>query len=146
MQPFASAVVTGGARGIGRCIAQLMVRRGYYVVLTDVDGDAARRTSDEIGAVAGLGSDVRNEAGHHEVAARALQHGRLAAWFNNAGVGFDGTLTELSSSSVERLVGVNLVGTIWGMRAALAAFSSEGGDIVIIASLSGHGPVPGRSA
>ena len=140
-----SAVVTGGARGIGRSIAELMVRRGYLVVLTDVDGAAARRTCDEIGAVAGLASDVRDEAAHGAVAAKALEHAPLGAWFNNAGVGFDGTLAELASASVNQLVEVNLLGTIWGMRAALAAFGSEGGDIVNIASLSGHGPVPGLS-
>ncbi len=140
-----SAVVTGGARGIGRAIAELMVRRGYRVVLTDVDGAAARRTSDEIGAVVGLAQDVRDEGSHAMVAAVASSHGRLAAWFNNAGVGDDGTLTELSSEQVNRLVSVNLLGTIWGMRAALASFDGRGGDIVNIASLSGHGPVPGLS-
>lgn len=145
MTPTASVVVTGGARGIGRGIAEIMIRRGYHVVITDVNGDAVRRTAEEIGAVAGLQQDVRDEASHRGVAEEALRHGRLAAWFNNAGVGNDGTLTELSSASVEQLVQVNLMGVIWGMRAALDAFGPEGGDIVNTASLSGHGPVPGLS-
>src|SRR5680860_856816 len=68
-----------------------------------------------------------------------------AVWFNNAGVGHDGTVSELSSGSVSQLVEVNLLGTIWGTRAALGAFGDSGGDIVNIASLSGHGPVPGLS-
>lgn len=144
MQPIASAVITGGARGIGRGIAELMVRRGYKVVLTDVDGEAARRTADEIGAVVGLAQDVRDEGSHDLVAQVALTHAPLAAWFNNAGVGDDGPLTELSSAQVTRLVQVNLMGTIWGMRAALEAFDGAG-DIVNIASLSGLGPVPGLS-
>ena len=145
MTPNESVVVTGGARGIGRGIAEIMVRRGYHVVITDVDGEAARRTAEEIGAVAGLQQDVRDEDSHRKVAQEALSHGRLAAWFNNAGVGNDGTLMELSSASVEQLVQVNLMGVIWGMRAALEAFGPEGGDIVNTASLSGHGPVPGLS-
>ncbi len=145
MQPSSSAVVTGAARGIGRAIAERLVRRGHHVVVTDVDGDAVRRTADEIGAVAGLTQDVRDEASHQAVAEEALRHGHLAAWFNNAGVGNDGALAELSSASVEQLVQVNLLGTIWGMRAAIAAFGPEGGDIVNTASLSGHGPVPGLS-
>lgn len=144
MNPRA-AVVTGGARGIGRSIAELLVRRGYVVVLTDIDGSAARRTADEIGARAGLEQDVRVEASHAEVAAEALRHAPLAAWFNNAGVGNDGTLARLSSASVEQLVQVNLMGVIWGMRTALASFGPEGGDIVNTASLSAHGPVPGLS-
>jgi NAD(P)-dependent dehydrogenase (short-subunit alcohol dehydrogenase family) len=145
MTGTSSAVVTGGARGIGRGIAELLVQRGYQVVITDVDGEVVRRTAEEIGAVAGLEQDVREEASHRRVAWEAMRHGRLAAWFNNAGVGNDGELMDLSSSEVERLVQVNLMGVIWGMRAALDAFGPEGGDIVNTASMSGHGPVPGLS-
>jgi NAD(P)-dependent dehydrogenase (short-subunit alcohol dehydrogenase family) len=146
MTPRTSAVVTGGARGIGRAIAELLVGRGYHVLLTDVDGEAARRTADEVGAAAGLRQDVREEGSHRAVAEEAGRHGRLAAWFNNAGVGTDGTLTELSAASVEQLVQVNLMGVIWGMRAAIEAFGPNGGDIVNTASLSALGPVPGLSA
>jgi len=143
--PLGSVVVTGAARGIGPGIAELLVRRGHPVALTDVDGAAARRTADEIGAAAGLQQDVRDEASHRAVAEEALRHGPLVAWFNNAGVGNDGTLVELSSGSVEQLVQVNLMGVIWGTRAAVEAFGSQGGDIVNTASLSAHGPVPGLS-
>lgn len=143
--PVGAAVVTGGARGIGRGIAELLVARGHRVVLTDIDGDAARRTAEEIGAVAGLQQDVRDETSHRLVAEEALRHGPLVAWFNNAGVGNDGKLVDLSSASVEQLVQVNLMGVIWGMRAALEAFGPDGGDVVNTASLSGLGPVPGLS-
>ncbi len=44
---------------------------------------------------------------------------------------------------MQRLVEVNLLGCLWGMRAAMAAFDPRGGDVVNIASLSGLGPVPG---
>lgn len=140
-----SVVVTGGARGIGRAIAEQMVRRGYDVVLTDIDGEAARRTAEEVGAVAGLEQDVRDEASHRAVAAEALRHGPLRAWFNNAGVGNDGAVRDLPSAAIEQLVQVNLMGVIWGMRAAMDAFGSEGGDVVNTASMSAHGPVPGLS-
>lgn len=139
------AVVTGGARGIGRAIGELLVARGLRVVLTDLDADAVRRTAVEIGAAAGLEQDIRDEASHTWVAREAARHGRLVAWFNNAGVGDDGRLVELSSAAVARLVEVNLLGTIWGTRAALAAFGDAGGDIVNTASLSAFGPVPGLS-
>jgi NAD(P)-dependent dehydrogenase (short-subunit alcohol dehydrogenase family) len=137
-----SCVVTGGARGIGRGIAERMVDRGYAVVVTDVDGEGARRTAAEIGAAVGLEQDARDRAAHRFVATTALDHGRLAAWFNNAGIGDDGRLVDLSDQQVQRLVEVNLLGCLWGMRAAIAAFDG-GGDIVNIASLSGLGPVPG---
>jgi NAD(P)-dependent dehydrogenase (short-subunit alcohol dehydrogenase family) len=138
-----SCVVTGGARGIGRGIAERMVGRGYAVVVTDLDGEAARRTAAEIGAAVGLEHDVRDPAAHLFVATTARDLGRLAAWFNNAGVGDDGRLVDLADEQVRRLVEVNLLGCLWGMRAALAAFDGRGGDVVNLASLSGLGPVPG---
>jgi NAD(P)-dependent dehydrogenase (short-subunit alcohol dehydrogenase family) len=140
-----SCVVTGGARGIGRGIAERMVRRGYAVVVTDLDGEAARRTAEDIGAALGLEQDVRDPASHRFVATTAADHGRLAVWFNNAGVGDDGFLVDLDDEQVHRLVGVNLLGYLWGMRAALGAFDGQGGDVVNLASLSGLGPVPGLS-
>lgn len=141
-----SCVVTGAARGIGRGIAERMVERGFAVVVTDVDGEGARRTAEEIGAAVGLEQDVRDAAGHRFVATTATDLGPLTAWFNNAGVGDDGRLTELTDEQVRRLVEVNLLGCLYGMRAALDTFGSEGGDIVNTASLSGLGPVPGYSA
>ncbi|QZY29672.1 SDR family NAD(P)-dependent oxidoreductase [Nocardioides coralli] len=138
-----SVVVTGGARGIGRAIAELLVARGHQVVITDIDGAAAADTAAEIGAEEGLTHDVRNPADHEAAAQAALHHAPLTAWFNNAGVGDDGRLTEQSEEQVRRLVEVNLLGTMWGMRAALGAFGKGGGDIVNVASLAGLGPVPG---
>ena len=138
-----AAVVTGAARGIGRAVARRLVERGYAVVLTDLDGDAVRRTAGEIGAAGWLTQDVREEGSHARAAQEAARHGRVAVWVNNAGVGDDGTLAELTSASVQRLVDVNLLGVLWGMRAALAAFGPRGGDVVNIASASALGPVPG---
>jgi short-subunit dehydrogenase len=138
----ASAVVTGAARGIGLAIAEQLVRRGYAVVLGDVDGEAARRAAAQIGAVAGVAHDVRDESGHHRVAAQAQRHAPLAVWVNNAGVGFDGRLAEQTSEHVRALVDINVTGVAWGCRAAVSAMS-EGGEILNVASLSGHGPVPG---
>lgn len=137
------AVVTGAARGIGRAVARRLVERGYAVVVTDLDGDAVRRTADEIGAAGWLAQDVREESSHARAVDEAARHGRLAVWVNNAGVGDDGTLTGVTSESVRRLVDVNLLGLLWGMRAAFGAFGPRGGDIVNIASASALGPVPG---
>jgi NAD(P)-dependent dehydrogenase (short-subunit alcohol dehydrogenase family) len=145
-QSFApqSAVVTGAARGIGRAVAAELVGRGYAVVVTDLAGAAARRTAEEIGAVAGMEQDVRDEDGHRAVAAEAARHGAPAVWVNNAGVGFDAPLAEQAADRVRALVDINLVGVIWGCRAAVEAMP-DGGEILNIGSLSGLGPVPGLS-
>jgi NAD(P)-dependent dehydrogenase (short-subunit alcohol dehydrogenase family) len=140
-----SCVVTGAARGIGRGIAERMVARGHRVVVTDIDGEGAARTASEIGAAQGLEQDVRDPASHRAAADAAAGYGDLVAWFNNAGVGNDGTLVELGEDEVRALVDVNLMGAIWGTRTALEAFGERGGDVVITGSLSALGPVPGLS-
>lgn len=140
-----SCVVTGAARGIGRGIAELMIARGHRVVVTDVDADGIARTAAEIGAAEGLAQDVRDPASHRTVAEAAARHGEPTAWFANAGVGDDGALADLTEDQVRRIVEVNLLGAVWSTRAALDAFGPRGGDVVLTASLSGLGPVPGLS-
>jgi NAD(P)-dependent dehydrogenase (short-subunit alcohol dehydrogenase family) len=146
-QTTGSCVVTGAARGIGRGIAERLVAAGHRVVITDLDGAGVVRTASEIGAVVGLEQDVRDPGSHRTAAEAALEHGPLRAWFNNAGVGWDGPLVDLSEDQVRGLVEINLLGVLWGMRAALDACPAGSGraDIVNVASLSGLGPVPGLS-
>ncbi|CAA9333854.1 MAG: hypothetical protein AVDCRST_MAG29-1202 [uncultured Nocardioidaceae bacterium] len=147
-----SAVVTGGSRGIGRATAAALVDRGYHVVITGLDGARAVATAAEIGAVRGLQQDVTVESSHDAIAREARSYAPLAAWFSNAGVGFEGAAGDQPSDQVRALVDVNLLGVLWGARAAVRAMreqaqagESRGGDIVLTSSLSAHGPVPGLS-
>lgn len=146
-----SAVVTGAARGIGRAIAAELVGTGFQVIVTDVDLSQAEITAKEIGAVAGLSLDVTDEVANGQVARQATAYAPLGAWVCNAGVGFDGNTTDLTSAQIRTLVDVNFTAVIWGVRAAAevfreqAAIGIKGGDIGITASLSAHGPVPGLS-
>lgn len=146
-----SAVVTGAARGIGRAIAVELIARGYDVLVTDVDGTAAEATAREIGARFGMALDVTDPAANRIVADRARQIAPLGAWVCNAGVGIDGDLTSLSVEQVRLMVDVNVLGVMWGVRAAADAFRNQapegikGGEIGIVASLSAHAPVPGLS-
>ncbi|ANY09704.1 short-chain dehydrogenase [Pseudonocardia sp. HH130630-07] len=144
--------MTGAARGIGAAIAAELVGRGYRVLVTDLDPAAAQATADRIGAVAGLAHDVTDPADAHAVVARARAIAPLGAWVANAGVGFDGALTELTEEHARALVGVNVLGPVWGARAAVAAFreqaaagTARGGEIGVTVSLAGLGPAPGLS-
>ena len=146
-----SAVVTGAGRGIGRAIAIELLGRGYQVVVTDLDEDAAKATAAEIGAPLGLGLDVRDAHATRGVIEQARLLAPLGAFVCNAGVGFDGTLQELTEDQIHTLVDVNVLGVVWGSRVATDVFRQQakqgvkGGDIGIVASLSSHGPVPGLS-
>ncbi|MCD9198362.1 SDR family NAD(P)-dependent oxidoreductase [Aeromicrobium wangtongii] len=146
-----SAVVTGGARGIGRAICAELVERGYDVLVTDVDAAGAQRTATELGAHSGLALDVTDPAANRAVADLAREIAPLGAWVCNAGVAFDGDLPELTDEQVRLTVDVNVLGVMWGLRVATDAFRAQasdgvpGGEIGVLASLSAHAPVPGLS-
>lgn len=146
-----SAVVTGGAGGIGRAVARRLVGLGYRVVVADLVEADARAAAEQVGAAEGIAYDVTDEQAAQRTVARARAHAPLGVWVSNAGVGFDGAVADQDSAQVRALVEVNLLGVIWGSRAAVAAMREQardgiaGGDVAITASLSAHGPVPGLS-
>jgi short-subunit dehydrogenase len=141
--------VTGAGRGIGRAIAVELVDRGYDVVVTDLDAQAAELTAKEIGAAVGLALDVTDPEANRDIAARAREIAPLGAWVCNAGVLFEGDMTGQSVGQIRAMVDVNVLGVIWGVRAAADTFRDQsgggvaGGEIGVLASLSAHAPVPG---
>jgi NAD(P)-dependent dehydrogenase (short-subunit alcohol dehydrogenase family) len=138
------AVVTGAGKGLGREIAKGLARKQFAVLATDIDADAARRTAEAIGGGAwSMHQDVRDPASHHEVARAALERGSPALWVNNAGVLHTGHAWEHSDDLVRQMTEVNVLGMIWGARAAIAAMREDGGHLINIASLSSITPVPG---
>jgi NAD(P)-dependent dehydrogenase (short-subunit alcohol dehydrogenase family) len=141
-----SAVVTGAGRGFGRAIARRLARRGYSVVATDVDEEAARSTAEEIGG-SSMAVDVRDPDAHRAAARAAAEHGPLEVWVNNAGVMRAGYAWEHSDDDVRLTCEVDLLGVIWGSLAAVDAMRDGSGErhIVNIASLAALGPVPGLS-
>ena len=139
------AVVTGAGRGFGREIARGLAGRGYTVLATDVDADAAAATADEIGGFS-MPLDVRDPDAHRTAASAAAERGSLEVWVNNAGVMRAARSWEQSDEDVRLQVDVNLMGVIWGSRAAVDAMHHGSGDnrhIINIASLSSLTPVPG---
>jgi NAD(P)-dependent dehydrogenase (short-subunit alcohol dehydrogenase family) len=139
-----TAVVTGAGKGLGREIAQGLASKGFAVLVTDIDEDAARATANAIGGGAwSMHQDARNAASHRDVARAANERGSLELWVNNAGVLHTGRAWDHSDEAVQQLVEVNLLGMIWGARAAVEAMRANGGHLINIASLSAITPVPG---
>jgi len=138
------AVVTGAGRGMGREIARLLVARGYGVLATDVNLEGAAETAKLLGdRVWPMALDVRDPEAHRAGAGAASERGTLKAWFNNAGVLRTAKAWEHSDDEVRVMVEANLLGVIWGSRAAVEAMRSSGGHIVNMASMSSFAPVPG---
>ncbi|MDH4281688.1 MAG: SDR family oxidoreductase [Myxococcales bacterium] len=138
------AVVTGAGKGLGREIAKGLTEKGFTVLATDIDGEAAAVTASAIGGGAwAMQQDVRDPASHHRVTRAANERGSLELWVNNAGVLHTGHAWEHSDEVVREMVEVNLLGTIWGARAAIEAMRAKGGHVINIASISSITPAPG---
>ncbi len=140
----AIAVVTGAGRGLGRLVAERLARRGLTVLCTDLDAAAASATAAAIGGGAwALAQDVRDPDSHRAVAAAAAARGPVTVWVNNAGVLAVGAAWEHDDATVRRLVEVNVLGVVWGARAAVEAMRAGGGTLINIASISSLVPAPG---
>lgn len=143
-----AAVVTGAGQGLGRRIAGRLARLGYVVHVTDVDGALAQEAVSEIGAESRASTlDVRDGDACRSVARRVVEdHGGLDLWVNNAGVLETGPIWQGEMDTWERVIDINLVGTLHGLAAALEVMRPAGrGHVVNIASLAGLVAVPGES-
>ncbi len=138
------AVVTGAGRGIGLRFAHRLADQGHRVILTDIDGEAARAAAAQVGREAvGIAQDVRALGSHRDVAEQATELGRLTVWVNNAGILFAGDSWDHTDDQVASILDVNLRGPIGGSAAAVNAMGARGGAILNVASLSALAPVPG---
>jgi NADP-dependent 3-hydroxy acid dehydrogenase YdfG len=96
------------------------------VLATDIDAEAALRTAHEVGGFSAA-LDVRDPKGHRRVAAVATERGPLEVWVNNAGVLRTRKAWEHTDDEVRLLAEVNLLGLIWGSRAAVDSMCRRGG-------------------
>jgi NAD(P)-dependent dehydrogenase (short-subunit alcohol dehydrogenase family) len=129
---------------MGREVAIRLARRGYDVLVTDVNQAGAQATADAIGERAwAMAQDVRDPESHRVVAQAAAQRGPVEVWVNNAGVLRTEKAWEHSDEEVRMIVDANLLGVICGSRAAVEAMRSHGGHLINLGSMSAFGPVPG---
>lgn len=146
-----TAVVTGGARGIGRAIADLFATHGARIVLGDLDLDEARRAADAITAADGQALAVRcdvTDAGDVEalIGAATRTYGALDVMVNNAGITRDATMRTMTEDQFDQVIAVHLKGCWHGTRAAGAVMREQGrGAIVNISSLSGKVGMVGQT-
>jgi NAD(P)-dependent dehydrogenase (short-subunit alcohol dehydrogenase family) len=139
------AVVTGAGRGFGREIARQLAGRSYTVLATDIDAAAAAATADAVGGFS-MQLDVRDPEAHRRAARAAIERGPLEVWVNNAGVLRTRKAWEHPDEEVRLQVEANLLGVMWGSRAALEAMRERGGrnmHVINLGSMSALAPAPG---
>ena len=144
--PVEVAIITGGGSGIGLALGRLLARRGVRVILADVDEEALARAAQEDG-LEGMRLDVTDAAAVQVAVDRVVErHERLDYFFNNAGVGGTKKMLEATLEEWRRIVDLNLMGVIHGVRAAYPLMVRQGhGHIINTSSISGLIPWPGQT-
>jgi NAD(P)-dependent dehydrogenase (short-subunit alcohol dehydrogenase family) len=142
-----TAVVTGGARGIGRATAAALLAAGMKVAIGDLDGELAAKTAAELSernTFAGQ-VDVTDRASFAAFLDRVEEHlGPIDVLVNNAGIMPLGRFTEESDDMAKRIMDINVHGVIFGTKLALERMLPRNhGHIVNIASQAGKVGTPG---
>ena len=146
------AIVTGGASGIGRALAEELAKRGCEVVLADLQIELAQEVASEINASGGKASatkvDVRDFPAMKQLVQDTFErNGRLDYIFNNAGISIGGNVNHFGIEDWNQILDTNLRGVINGIQAAYQIMINQGfGHIVNTASMAGLMPSPGAVA
>jgi len=143
-----NAVVTGGARGIGRAIATVLAARGAAVAVWDLNAEGAEQTVDMIREAGGKAIAVAGDAANADaIAASAVRTreelGAITILVNNAGISSYVPFTSLSEEVWDRIIGVNLKGPFLVTKEFVPSMLKAGwGRIVNISSSSAQTGAP----
>lgn len=129
-------VITGASSGIGRATALRFAEKGARLVLAARSTGALESLAAECrkrgGKAIAVTTDVTDAPSVENLAARAVsEFGRLDVWVNNAAVGVFGRLTEVPLADFQRVLDVNISGYVYGTRAALSRFRTQGSGVLI---------------
>lgn len=143
-----TAVVTGAGSGIGRATAEVLAGAGANVVCGDIDSTGAEETvrlvTEAGGKAVAQPVDVSSRSSVDALVDRAVsEFGRLDVMANVAGIASDGLLTEASESELDKVIGVNLKGVLFGCQAAIRVMKPQGsGSIINVSSTAIDTPAP----
>ncbi|WP_431923756.1 SDR family NAD(P)-dependent oxidoreductase [Amycolatopsis tucumanensis] len=135
-----TAVVTGGAHGLGEAIVRRLHADGYRVAIADVDGAAAEALAKELGEAKGYAVDVADRAAVNGLLAAVLaDFGSVHVLVNNAARTQAKKLMDITADELDAVLKVNLGGTFSACQVFGAHFAAQGyGRIVNMASLAGQ--------
>ncbi|MFN2511030.1 MAG: SDR family oxidoreductase [Pyrinomonadaceae bacterium] len=147
------AIVTGGSKGIGRAIAEALVRERINVCISarkrsEIDQTVVALKGLELGQITGIVCDVCD---HSQVKAlierTVVEFGGLDILVNNAGIGIFSTVEETSPKDFRSVIETNLFGVYYCCYEAIPLMKQRGGGYIInMSSLAGANPHPGMAA
>jgi 3(or 17)beta-hydroxysteroid dehydrogenase len=132
------ALVTGGAKGIGRASARLLAAEGARVLISDLDVAAGEALAAEIGpSAAFIRHDASSESDWQQVIAYLREHyGRLDILLNNAGILLHGSIEETSLEEWNKVMRVNADSVFLGCREGITLMKDSGGSIINVSSIA----------
>ena len=133
------AIVTGGARGIGRETALVFARAGAKVVVADFDSEAGEITAGEINTAGGQAIfkkvDVTDRENVQAMVEKTKEcFGKIDILVNNAGITADAMLLKMTEAQWDRVIGVNLKGVFNCTQLVAPAMIEQGGGVILNAS------------
>ncbi|PRY02278.1 SDR family NAD(P)-dependent oxidoreductase [Allonocardiopsis opalescens] len=138
-----TALITGGAGGIGAATAVRLAARGHRVAIADIDAARGVELAERIGGLF-LPADIASpEDNERTVAAAVAAFGRLDAVVLNAGVAGRCGFHDFSVAAYRETMAIDLDGAVYGMNACLPRLREQGGgSIAVVSSLAGLTPSP----
>ena len=142
------ALVTGAARGLGKCTASNFAREGSRLVITDIDAAELERTAGEM-SLAGhethpYVTDISDRDACLKLAEKVRDEvGQVDVLVNNAAIALNERILDMSEEAFRRITDVNLLGQVWMMQAFVPEMVRRGrGHVVNICSILGKVAVP----
>ncbi|MCZ4409756.1 SDR family oxidoreductase [Cryomorphaceae bacterium 1068] len=147
-----TALITGGTKGIGYGIAEMLLKKGVSVCITGRNTETVKEAAEKLNQVSdataiGITADVRSYSDMENVIDHMVsQLGKVDAVIANAGLGHFGSIMDLTHEQFTQTVDTNLTGVFNTIKPALNALKESRGYIITIASLAGTNFFAGGSA
>lgn len=140
-----TAVVTGSAAGLGKAIATRLSKDGFNIVLHDINAENLAKAKAELDAagfpnIAVQGNSASRDDQFRLVAEAVAAFGRVDVFVNNAGVESVEAFLDIKEAEIDRVLGINIKGVIFGTQAAAEQMKKQDGvkKIINACSIAGH--------
>ena len=147
-----TALVTGGASGIGKAICEELSYQQVFVIITDINEEAGKMLEAELNQERVASKFIALDVTEYDAFEQVMRHvieefGRLDYLFNNAGIAMYGELYDMTIEDWKEIMDINLWGVIHGTQIGYKIMKEQGfGYIVNTSSAAGLGPTPVSSA